>query len=136
MAYIKLNLAIKTAPGKIYQAITTQDGLAAWWAKQTTARPELGFVNSFTFGTLINEFKVTQLETGRKVEWQCITSIDEWMGTTITFELEEKEGKTLLRFTHGGWKAATDLFAACTYDWGRFMASLKSFCETGTGQPA
>lgn len=136
MADIRLNLAIKTAPGKIYQAITTQEGLAAWWAKQTTAKPELGFVNSFTFGTLVNQFKVTQLDTDRRVEWQCINSVEQWMGTSITFDLEEKEGKTILRFTHGGWKTADDFFAACTYDWGRFMTSLKSFCETGAGQPA
>jgi uncharacterized protein YndB with AHSA1/START domain len=136
MSEIKINLKIKVAPEIIYDAITTQEGLAGWWAKQTKARPEVGFINVFTFGNFRNEMKVTKLVPNKKVEWECIDSIEEWIGTCISFDLEEKDGQTLLRFTHGGWKEATDTFAGCTYDWGRFMTSLKSLCETGTGTPS
>jgi uncharacterized protein YndB with AHSA1/START domain len=136
MAEIRHNVVIKTTPEKIYSAITTQEGLSSWWAKQTTAKPETGFVNIFTFGTFRNEMKVTILNPNKKVEWQCISSIDEWIDTTISFELEEKDGRTLLRFKHSGWREVTDTFAGCNYDWGRFMTSLKSFCETGTGTPS
>ncbi len=136
MAEIRHNVVIKATPEKIYQAITMQEGLANWWAKQTTAKPDVGFVNTFTFGTFRNEMKVILLNPNKKVEWKCINSIEEWMDTNISFDLEEKEGRTLLRFTHSGWRAVTDTFAGCTYDWGRFMTSLKSFCETGAGTPA
>ena len=136
MPEIKHNLIIKTNPEKVYEAITTQEGLANWWAKQTIAKPEVGFVNIFTFGTFRNEMKVTILNPNKKVEWKCINSIEEWIDTNILFELEEKEGHTLLRFTHSGWRAVTDTFAGCNYDWGRFMTSLKLFCETGTGTPS
>jgi hypothetical protein len=39
------------------------------------------------------------------------------------------------RFAHSGWRTVTDMFAACNYDWAQFLASLKSYCETGTGTP-
>lgn len=136
MADIRHNVAIKATPEKIYEALTTQEGLSSWWAKQTLARPEAGFVNIFTFGTFRNEIKITNLIPGKRVEWQCIDSIQEWIGTNISFDLEEKDGRTILRFAHTGWQAVTDMFAGCNYDWGRFMTSLKSFCETGTGTPA
>ena len=136
MAEIRHNVVIKATPENIYQAITTQEGLANWWAKQTTAKPDVGFVNIFTFGIFRNEMQVILLNPNKKVEWKCINSIEEWMDTNISFDLEEKEGRTLLRFTHSGWRAVTDTFAGCTYDWGRFMTSLKSFCETGAGTPA
>lgn len=136
MAEIRINLSIKASPEKIYEAITTEKGLASWWAKQTIAKPELGFVNIFTFGEFRNKMKVTKLVPNNKVEWECIDSIEEWIGTYISFELKEKDEKTLLRFIHGGWKGATDTFAGCTYDWARFMTSLKSLCETGTGKPS
>jgi uncharacterized protein YndB with AHSA1/START domain len=136
MADIRHNVVIKAAPEKIYEAITTQQGLSGWWAKQTTARPETGFVNIFSFGSFRNEMKVIHLSPNKKVEWQCIRSIEEWMHTNISFDLEEKDGRTILRFAHSGWRAATDTFAGCNYDWGRFMTSLKSFCETGAGAPA
>lgn len=136
MADIKINVTIKTNPQKIYDAITTQEGLAGWWAKQTIAKPEVGFVNVFTFGTIRNEMVVTRLNPNKKAEWKCIQSIDEWIDTNISFDLEEKDGKTILRFAHSNWKDTTDLFAFCTYDWSRFLGSLKSLCETGTGTPA
>jgi uncharacterized protein YndB with AHSA1/START domain len=135
MADIRINVVIKATPQIVYNALSTQDGLAGWWAKQTTAKPEVGFVNVFTFGKFRNEMKVTKLVPDKRVEWECINSIEEWIGTSISFDLEEKDGKTILRFTHGGWKAVTDTFAGCTYDWARFMTSLRSLCETGTGTP-
>jgi uncharacterized protein YndB with AHSA1/START domain len=135
MAEIRINVVIKAISEKIYNAVTTQEGLASWWAKQTTAKPEVGFVNLFIFGKFRNEMKVTKLTPNKKVEWKCINSIDEWIDTNISFDLEEKEGSTILRFTHGGWRAATDTLAGCTYDWALFIKSLKSLCETGTGTP-
>ena len=136
MPEIRHNVIIKTTPEKVYEAITTQEGLANWWAKQTIAKPEVGFVNIFTFGTFRNEMKVIILNPNKKVEWKCINSIEEWIDTNISFDLEEKEGHTLLRFTQSGWRAVTDTFAGCNYDWGRFMTSLKLFCEIGTGTPS
>jgi len=136
MADIRINVNIKAAPEKIFNALTTQEGLSGWWAKDTTARPEVGFVNVFVFGKFRNEMKITRLDPNKKVEWKCINSIDEWMGTTISFELEEKPGgATLLRFAHSDWRAVTDMFAACTYDWALFIKSLRSLCETGKGEP-
>ena len=80
--------------------------------------------------------KVTVLTPNKKVEWECVSSIEEWIGTTISFDLEEKGVNTILRFTHGGWRAITDMFAGCNYDGALFMKSLKSFCETGAGTPS
>ena len=136
MADIKMKLSIKAARGKVYDAISTQEGIASWWCKDTIAKPEIGFTNVFTFGKIRNEFKVKDLKPGKKVDWKVVNSIDEWIGTDVTFDLEEKDGNTILRFAHSDWKAETDLYAACTYDWARFMASLKSLCETGVGTPA
>jgi len=136
MADIKMKLTIKAAPGKVYEAITTQEGTANWWCKDTIAKPEIGFMNVFTFGKIRNEFEVVDLKADKRVEWKGIDSIDEWIGTRVSFDLEEKDGNTVLRFAHSDWKAITDTYAVCTYDWARFIASLKSLCETGVGTPA
>jgi len=133
---IRINVVIKATPEKIYTAVTTQEGLESWWCKNTRAKPELGFVNIFVFGKFRNEMKVTSLTTNKKVEWKCINSIEEWIGTDISFDMEENNGNTIFRFAHAGWRAATDTFAGCTYDWASFMKSLKSFCETGAGTPS
>jgi uncharacterized protein YndB with AHSA1/START domain len=136
MADIKMKLTIKAAPSKVYDAISTQEGITNWWCKNTIAKPEVGFMNVFTFGKIRNEFEVLDLKPGKRVEWKGINSIDEWIGTHVSFDLEEKEGNTILRFAHSDWRAVTDTFAVCTYDWSRFITSLKSLCETGVGTPA
>lgn len=136
MADIRHNVVIKATPQKIYEAITTQEGIEGWWCKNTTAQPQIGFVNIFIFGQFRNEMKVTELVPAKSVEWECINSIEEWIGTRISFDLEEKNEKTILHFTHGDWRAITDTFAGCSYDWALFMKSLKSYCETGKGDPS
>jgi uncharacterized protein YndB with AHSA1/START domain len=136
MTEIRHNVAIKAIPETIYKAITMQEGLESWWAKQTIAAPEVGFVNIFTFGKSRNEMKVSKLTKNKKVEWKCINSIEEWIDTTISFDLEEKDGRTILRFAHSEWRAVTDIFAECNYNRALFMKSLKSLCETGTGIPS
>ena len=133
---IRINVVIKATPEKVYSAVTTQEGLESWWCKQTTAKPEPGFVNVFTFGKYRNEMKIITLTPNKKVEWKCINSIEEWIGTEVSFDMEEKDGKTIVRFAHAGWRAVTDTFAGCTYDWAQFLKSLKSFCETGSGTPS
>jgi uncharacterized protein YndB with AHSA1/START domain len=65
MAGIKYNLTIKTSPEYIYRALTTQEGPASWWAKQTTAQPQMGFVNTFIFGAFRNAMNVTLLEPNK-----------------------------------------------------------------------
>lgn len=136
MADIRHKLTIKVKPEQVYQAITTKEGLEAWWCKHTTAKPEVGFVNRFTFGDFTAEMKVTNLVPGNKVEWACMNSGMEWAGTNVSFDLEEKDGNTILRFAHSNWSSVTDLYASCNYDWAKFLHSLKMLCETGTGSPS
>jgi uncharacterized protein YndB with AHSA1/START domain len=136
MADIRHNLTIKVAHEQVYKAITTKEGLEAWWCKQTTAKPEVGFVNVFNFGQSTLQMKVTNLVPNQKVNWDCMNTGDEWMGTNVSFELEEKNGNTLLRFAHSNWAAVTDHFASCSYDWAKFLHSLKMLCETGAGNPS
>lgn len=136
MTNIRHNVVIKAPAEAVYRAITTQQGIEAWWCKQTTAKPELGFTNVFIFGDIRNEMKVTTLAPNKRTEWACEKSIGEWIGTTIAFELEDRQDKTLVRFTHDGWRDVTDTFAGCNYQWALFMKSLKSYCETGLGTPS
>lgn len=136
MSTIHHKLVIKVSPEIVYKAITSEQGLQSWFAKQTTAKPEPGFKNTFTFGTFVNEMEIANLIPNQKVEWTCTRSIEEWLGTTVSFDLEGTNEKTTLRFTHSDWKDVTDSFASTNYDWGRFLASLKSFCENGEGKPS
>lgn len=136
MAEIYHQLILRSSSEKIFHAITTQEGLASWWTRETTASPEIGFVNQFRFGAPHgNEMKVTRLEQN-SVEWECVGGPQEWIGTKVKFQIREKEsGGFLLDFTHSGWASATEFFGVCNFNWGRYLLSLKHLLEKGQGHP-
>lgn len=136
MESILHRLLIEAPQQKVYEALTTQKGLAGWWTPDTTAKPEVGSIARFAFGPdYFKEMKVEELQPASKVKWLCLKGDKEWIGTTITFELERHDKGTTLFFHHDGWKEHTRVFAICTYDWAIFLRSLKFLCETGKGLP-
>lgn len=129
-------LLIEAPVEKVYQALTTQEGLAGWWTPDTLAKPEVGSILRFAFGPdYFKEMKVEELKPYSKVKWLCIKAYEEWVGTTLTFELEPHRKGCILFFHHDGWKNYTPEFASCSYDWALFFRSLKFLCETGKGFP-
>ena len=136
MAEIRHLLEINSPAGKIYEAVTTKEGLTGWWTAGAKAIPEINSIAEFDFGNRYhNEMKIINLIPDKYVEWECIAGDKEWIGTKFSFDLQEKEGVTTLRFKHYNWREATDFFASCNYQWGRYMKSLKNYCESGKGSP-
>ena len=130
-------LNIKTTDlSKIYDAITTQEGLVSWWTTETVATTKVGSITEFRFTKDYKKgMKIINLEENKIVEWECVEGDKEWLGTTIKFEIIPKEGSTDLKFYHSGWKEMTNLYGICNYHWGLYMKSLKTFIEEGKGNP-
>lgn len=151
-------LIIGASTEKVYDAITTQAGLSAWWTPDTQATPELNSVARFGFGaTYFKKMKISALEPARWVEWACTAGVGEWIGTKISFELQsgnkaalfnshselagqieqqqDSDYYTVVIFHHDDWAAYTPMFAECNYTWAQFLRSLKLLCETGKGRP-
>jgi uncharacterized protein YndB with AHSA1/START domain len=127
---------IATPREKVYEAITTVDGLAEWWTKQTSGDNKVGGVLEFRFGEqFFNKMKIKELKPNESVTWECIEGSSDWIGTIFTFKLDENEGKTRLRFEQSKWRETNDFYAACNFSWGRFMESLRNLCQTGKGNP-
>lgn len=157
MTNIRHTLLIGAPHETVYRALTTSDGLSAWWTPNTQATPEEGTIASFAFESgYVKKMKVAELRPGEFVKWICIQGDQEWIGTTITFSLLQREAplliaghpeisgqadqnhvdvKTLLMFEHNDWADYSPSFAECSYTWAQFLRSLKLLCETGTGRP-
>lgn len=127
---------IKSPVKKVYEALTTQDGLAAVWTEELIVKPALGFVNEFGFGDNYGtKMKVAKLSPNKEIQWECIASDPEWVGTGISFELREKDGVTAVLLKHFDWRELTEFYQWCNYNWAMFLLSLKSYCEEGQGTP-
>lgn len=136
MKSIHHKLLIGAPAEKVYEALTTQEGLSGWWSPETKAKPEVGSIARFTFGpNYFKEMKIEELKPSNSVQWLCLKGYEEWVGTRITFELRPHDRGTVLLFHHDGWQEYTEGFAACSYDWALFFRSLRFLCETGKGLP-
>lgn len=142
MADIVQRIGIHAAPSKVYQALTTLEGLAGWWTEEVAGDTEPGGKIVFTFRTGDGELKgemgmqVASLEPDTKVEWQCVEGPDDWLNTKISFALSEQDGQTIVLFAHRGWGELSEHVAHCTTKWATFLLSLRELVETGTGKPA
>ena len=136
MFCIKLQLHINSTQAEVYNKLTSIEGLRKWWTDQTTGNTELNQLIDFRFGDrYFIQMKVKNLEQNKLVQWQCIQADKDWIGTIASFELENDDDKTLLRFTHDKWPTHGDFFAHCNLSWAKYLLSLRQLLETGKGQP-
>ena len=124
----------------VYRALTTADGLAAFWTPDCEAEPRVGSVARFGFaGAPVDlRMRVDDLREGRSVAWVCLGDFPWWAGTTVSWDLAPAEGKgTTVTFRHAGWpEDYPDLeYAKVNYSWGRIVGALKAFLESGEPQP-
>ena len=126
---------INASREKVFEAISTIEGLSGWWTIKTTGSAAIGGILKFRFAEVDGpDMKVTELKPNEKLTWECVASPHGWFGNTLTFELDENDGKTRVRFAHHGWEEQNDSYAICSFAWGRYMESLRQLCQSGKGE--
>jgi uncharacterized protein YndB with AHSA1/START domain len=136
MADILHKVGIKgSSPDEAYRALTTLDGLSAWWTSDTQGESKVGGTILFRFGAGGFDMKVLELHPGKRVLWQVVDGPEEWIGTKISFALRQEGDWTIIFFKHEGWKEPVDFMHHCSTKWAVFLLSLKSLLETGQGAP-
>jgi uncharacterized protein YndB with AHSA1/START domain len=124
-----------SSPERVYDALTTVDGLSGWWAEKTTGETDLGGVVQFRFGPGGIDMRVAELEPGRLVRWDVADGPQEWIGTSVQFDLRQDGDWTIVLFRHEGWREPVEFMHHCSTKWATFLMSLKQLLETGTGAP-
>jgi hypothetical protein len=73
-----------------------------------------------------------------EVEWSVIehTSLDEWAGTKIRFDVSPAGTNTsTLAFQHEGLSPKLECYEQCEAGWDHSLDSLVAFAECGEGAP-
>ncbi len=139
---INHRVGIKAPSSKIFQAVSTIEGISGWWTTSTT-----GITNSdrnlkVTFLSLEGkeigsmDFEITILDPNKKIQWRFTAGPEEWIGTDVIFSLTEEGEYTIVLFSHKNWREAIEFMAHCSMKWAIFMMSLKEFLESGKGKPS
>ena len=135
-------VGIKAPLANVVAAVSTAEGVAGWWTKDTTGTSGLGgkLTSRFTdpAGKEIGkmDYDITKADPKGKVAWRITDGPEEWIGTDVTFDLSQQDGQTVLVFGHRNWREAIEFTAHCSMKWATFLLSLRSLLETGKGQPS
>ncbi|HUP49601.1 MAG TPA: SRPBCC domain-containing protein [Thermoanaerobaculia bacterium] len=138
MNAIRDEVRIQAAASKVHEALTRQAGYRGWWNSAAEVAEVVGGEAKLRFvkdGNPVNmRFRIDEIKANERVRWTCVAhDMPSWVGTTLAWRLAEAGPATMLSLEHGGWKdPAPDTVAQ---GWKHFLGSLKSYVETGSGQP-
>jgi uncharacterized protein YndB with AHSA1/START domain len=129
---IRHRVGIAAPQDRVYEMLSTKDGLAEFWT-QVEGDSEVGGKLGFFFGTPepVVVFEVVELVPNGRVQWRCIDGPQDWLGTTVAFDLKESDGETVLLFTHADWQEASELMHHSSTKWATFLIGLRSGLEGG-----
>ncbi len=133
---------VDQSPKEVFDAI---NDVRSWWSGDPGAQGDTDKLGAeFTYAH--KEFhytkqRITEFVPGKKIVWLIIESSinfvkdkNEWKGTEVIFDIEEKDGKTNVRFTHKGLVPAFECYDNCSSAWSSAVASLREFITTGKPQ--
>ena len=135
-------IGIKAPIAKVYTAVSTVEGIAGWWTRETSGGSGGGGTITVRFTTPGGEevgkmeFEIVKLVPNKEVRWRFRSGPEEWLVTEVTFDLTQDGDMTLIIFGHRGWKEQIEFMAHCSMKWSVFLLSLRELVETGKGKPS
>ena len=128
-------VGIRSSPQKVFNAISTIDGLTRWWTTNTAGKSAIGGIIKFRFEGGGFDMKVVDLRKNKLVKWKCVKGPEEWIDTEITFLLKPAKNQVFVIFTHANWKKPVEFMHHCSTKWAVFLLSLRDWLERGEGRP-
>lgn len=117
-----IKYTVDQTPEKVFEAINSP---SKWWEEIQGKVDALGaeFVHQYKTAHYC-KLKVTEFVPGKKVVWHVLENNfsftneqTEWTGTDIVFEIEKKDDKTEIRFTHVGLVPRLECYNSCVGAW-------------------
>jgi uncharacterized protein YndB with AHSA1/START domain len=137
MATILLRVPLDAEPKDVYDALATSEGIKGWWSNHTEGPEGVGssIKVGFPDAPITFDFEVNEEVAGERVAWRCLAGPPEWIGTTLTYDIQTNEGETSVLFAHAGWSTTEESFPFIAYSWAQILPRLKKLAETGESDP-
>ncbi len=125
-----------SAPDAVFSALTDIDALTSWWTS-AGGGGAAGETLRFLMGDQEVVMRVDEADRPSRVRWSVLVceAAPDWVGTSITFDLEPVGAGTELRFHHHGLNPRLECFEMCHAGWTRYLASLVDYVDRGAGSP-
>ena len=131
MPDIRHRVGIAAPQRRVYETLATKEGLADFWTNQVDGDSEVKLSVFFGRPEPSAVMEVVELSPCDRVQWRCVEGLPEWVGTTVTFDLKEGDGETVLLFTHADWREPVEFMHHCSTKWATLLVGLRSGLEGG-----
>jgi uncharacterized protein YndB with AHSA1/START domain len=132
-------LTIDASQERVFEAVTTSEGIAGWWTTDVAVAGDPPEVEvGFEEGRMRMRFRSDEFEPPVLARLTCVAGPDEWPNTQLAFTLlPEPEGPgTVLRLWHGNWEYEDGILPSVSFQWAMYLDSLRRHLEKGEGSPA
>lgn len=132
MADIMQDFPIKAAPDRVFDAVSTPQGLDSWWTKRSAGIPALGGEYELWFGPEYDwRAQVSRCVKDSEFELLMTRADADWLGTRVGFRLESRGETTWLQFYHTGWPSANEHYRISCHCWAMYLRILRRWLEHG-----
>ena len=136
MPDILLDLPIDAAVGRVFDAVSTPQGLESWWTVRAGGTPALGAEYALFFGPEYDwRATVTECVPARAFELEMVRADADWQGTRVGFRLDGRNDRTWLQFHHTGWPAVNEHYRISCSCWALYLRILRRHLEFGESVP-
>ena len=135
MIPIKHLMHISAPVEEVFSALSDIKKLSQWYTTNVKGKFEKDEIITFEFVNFaVFKFKVVVLIPNKSVHIECVES--EWgnIGHVMKYDLEENGEKTRVRYSYNGFSEMDDAYANMNYSSGKYLESLRQFCQTGLGE--
>ena len=109
-------------------ALKTTDGIKGFRTTQADVPREVGETIKLGFSVAPAPFDLRlEQSDDRTVVWRTETFPPHWVGTTIRWDVEARDGGSAVSFRHDGF----DNDGNAAFTWGQIVVQLKHYAETG-----
>ena len=132
MADIFADFPIRASRERVFDALTTPEGLNAWWTMVCTGQSSPGSEYHLGFGPAYDWRAVVSASTpNAEFDLEITHADDDWTGTHVGFSLSAEGGVTTVKFYHTGWPMANEHWRVSCYCWPIYLRLLRRYVETG-----
>jgi uncharacterized protein YndB with AHSA1/START domain len=127
-------LHINAPIDKVFTALSSIEELKLWYTTEVQGSSKLNEIIEFKFGGVDFHTKVIELVANEKIVMECVATSLPLVGQKVTYELDQNDEKTRVRFSQDGFDELDDFYANMNFSASKYLESLRQYCQNRTSE--
>jgi uncharacterized protein YndB with AHSA1/START domain len=127
-------LHINAPIDKVFTALSSIEELKLWYTTEVQGSSKLNEIIEFKFGVVDFHTKVIELVANEKIVMECVATSLPLVGQKVTYELDQNDEKTRVRFSQDGFDELDDFYANMNFSASKYLESLRQYCQNRTSE--